>query len=303
MNIFEALSNGKGCVNEENISSFLAYLLQQDAGHDLKDEFLKRFIKLIENQTDLKKIYDCYDKVSVDLEEFFEIENDKPNKYIDISVRINDEIYIGIENKISKNAIQKGQFVDEYKGVKLSYKYSRGKQVIMVLLAPDEKAFRSVYNELKVKDKDKKAFISWDDICEIIKDMLNDEKDCKINPISDYTKMTLKAFVCYIKNVNNPILRNIVKVTCSNKEKYTICQLSNRKVYIKENEDLIVKHLIFDVLHQLNTTQWYDFDKQKYELGPQNMGDKMFELLNGKEEIKLKENIVFCSDKFRKKNK
>ena len=301
MNIFEALSNGKGCVNEENISSFLAYLLQQDAGHDLKDEFLKRFIELIENKTGLEKLYDFYDNVSVDLEEYFE--NDEKNRTIDISIRINNDIYIGIENKISRGALQKTQFREEYGCIRNSFKYSRGKKVIMVMLAPNEKGCFEVFKGLTLQKNDKKAFITWEDVCNIILEILEDERNCIINPIMDYTKMTLRAFVYYIKNINEPVFMGKVEVVCSNKEKYTICQLSNGKVYIKENEDLIVKHLIFDVLHQLDPKIWYDFDKQKYDFGPRSMGDRMFELLNGENSIKLKENIVFCSDKLRKKKK
>ena len=40
MNIFKALCNGKGSINEENTSSFLGYLLNPYEDHGMKDEFL-----------------------------------------------------------------------------------------------------------------------------------------------------------------------------------------------------------------------------------------------------------------------
>ena len=242
-----------------------------------------------------------YDDDTTNHNDYFE--NDEKNRTIDISIRINNDIYIGIENKISRGALQKTQFREEYGCIRNSFKYSRGKKVIMVMLAPNEKGCFEVFKGLTLQKNDKKAFITWEDVCNIILEILEDERNCIINPIMDYTKMTLRAFVYYIKNINEPVFMGKVEVVCSNKEKYTICQLSNGKVYIKENEDLIVKHLIFDVLHQLDPKIWYDFDKQKYDFGPRSMGDRMFELLNGENSIKLKENIVFCSDKLRKKKK
>lgn len=42
MNIFKILANGKGSVNEENISAFLGYLLDPSGDHGLRHEFIKR---------------------------------------------------------------------------------------------------------------------------------------------------------------------------------------------------------------------------------------------------------------------
>lgn len=67
MNIFEALSYGKGRINEENTSSFLAYLLKGDESHGLRYEFLERFLKKTYN-----KDIDVSDyTVSVELEKGF----------------------------------------------------------------------------------------------------------------------------------------------------------------------------------------------------------------------------------------
>ena len=47
MNIFETLQKGKGCINEENVSSFLGYLLNPNEDHDLKTTFFESFLKHI----------------------------------------------------------------------------------------------------------------------------------------------------------------------------------------------------------------------------------------------------------------
>ena len=54
MNIFKALCNGNGSINEENITSFLGYLLNPSEDHDMKDEFIKRFLEKIHLSDDIK---------------------------------------------------------------------------------------------------------------------------------------------------------------------------------------------------------------------------------------------------------
>lgn len=47
MNIFNVLSQGKGSINEENMSAMLAFLLSDKQTHGLGDVFLKRFLTLL----------------------------------------------------------------------------------------------------------------------------------------------------------------------------------------------------------------------------------------------------------------
>lgn len=47
MNIFNVLSQGKGSINEENMSAMLAFLLLDSQTHGLGNVFLKRFLMLI----------------------------------------------------------------------------------------------------------------------------------------------------------------------------------------------------------------------------------------------------------------
>ena len=98
--------------------------------------------------------------------------------------------------------MQKKQFCEEYECIRHSFKYSRGKKIIMVMLAPNEKGYEGIFNQLKLQKNDKKAFSTWDEVYKIILEILEDERNCIINPIMDYTKMTLRAFVYYIKNIN-----------------------------------------------------------------------------------------------------
>lgn len=304
MNIFEALSSGKGSVNEENVSSFIAYLLQADAGHDLKDIFLKKFINLIENKCGIKNILSINDTPQILLEECYECGNKK--RYIDILINVNGKIYIAIENKISKGALQKDQLQDEYDFIRTdALKYLRDTQLIMVMLAPKGEKFEEKVEALKLQPKknDKKVFISWNEIIEIIKTIINEDELCKISPIMNYTKMTLKSFVYYMENMNNAKILREITVVYSQDEKYTICQLSNGKFYIKENEDLITKHLLFDVLCAISDGK-KTYNETIYSNTTRTLGNEVFKACLGNLiKITNLENRIFKNTKIKKQNR
>lgn len=92
MNIFNVLSQGKGSINEENMSAMLAYLLSDSQTHGLGDIFLKRFLKLIAEKTNYisdfdKLINDRNVKVDVLLESPYQINNSK-KRVVDIELRM-----------------------------------------------------------------------------------------------------------------------------------------------------------------------------------------------------------------------
>ena len=130
MNIFEVLSQGKGSINEENISSFLAYLLDPNEDHGLYTEFLERFLA----QLGLKSSEIDSDNFDITLE--FPVKTDK-KYYIDLIFETNNYI-IAIENKILESSKRKNQLQNEYDGLKESefYKEIGRKPIIMVSNMP-----------------------------------------------------------------------------------------------------------------------------------------------------------------------
>ena len=50
MNIFKALSQGDGSINETNVTSFMSYIFNET--NDFSSSFLLLFLELIENQLD-----------------------------------------------------------------------------------------------------------------------------------------------------------------------------------------------------------------------------------------------------------
>lgn len=265
MNIFEALSQGKGSINEENTSSFLAYLLKDYESHGLRREFAKRFIKLA--NIDYKDVSDYNFIVELEKKYYDAENNTKKNRTIDILLTITDDYkkyIIGIENKLSSGACQKDQLLEEYKYIKQTS--NKDDSIIMIFLVPDidNPKILSEFQALKtwksenesISEQQNVKLIKWDDIINIVKEMLADETEAAIAPMSDYLKQTLKAFCFYIKHLNSTIIKQKVYVRYKRKdydELYELLQLSDGSMRIRceNSKDLMPKLMIFDILFKL----------------------------------------------------
>lgn len=304
MNIFEALSYGKGRINEENTSSFLAYLLKGDESHGLRYEFLERFLK---KSCGIDIDVSDY-SVSVELEKGFK-HNEKEKCFIDILLTLEDDnkhkIIFGIENKITSKSCQTHQLKNEYIGIKnnLEKEYIGTKnnlksdnEVFMIFVVPEEdSATKKEFDKLEDLDTKHKSIITWNDIVNIIKSMLADEFKCKISPLSDYVRQTLQAFCYYVNHWNDVKIKQSIKVIYGEKS-YNLVQLENNHMRIKCNDGtdgkgLIPKHMIFDVLFALDEnrthyhTKWNGRDIKSIDGTPQSLGAEMFAILK-------KENIT-----------
>ena len=337
MNIFEALSNGKGSINEENVSSFLAYLMKDNESHGLRREFMKRFLKLIA----LQEIDLEYFDVSIELEKRSEACNGKSkNRNIDICVFLkerddeekkspkgkneNKGYIIAIENKIKPSSCQDKQLAEQYLNLTKNHK---DKKVCMVFLVPDieKKGAKSEFNELEkvfnsLKDKrdDKKCFIQWKDIIKTIDEMIIAEQKMEISPLSDYLKQTLKAFCYYINSLVVSRLpkekMNKVKVIYdrgNGKEEYYLIRLPDGSMRIdcENREGLMPKHMIFDVLFELGVYSKKDAPVGprwgKYIVGlPSDLGREMFNRLRekGLNEVKITDKEPCFSPENRRAN-
>ena len=219
MNIFEVLSQGKGSINEENISSFLAYLLDPNEDHGLYTEFLERFLA----QLGLKSSEIDSDNFDITLE--FPVKTDK-KYYIDLIFETNNYI-IAIENKILESSKRKNQLQNEYDGLKESefYKEIGRKPIIMVSLSPQktEEKFNQTENDC-LKE------LAWQEVLDILIKILEDENKCKINPINEYTKHTIKAFI----NFMNCLDCKVKEFPLSGRDDYRIIKYSSGKILVEQ---------------------------------------------------------------------
>ena len=219
MNIFEVLSQGKGSINEENISSFLAYLLDPNEDHGLYTEFLERFLA----QLGLKSSEIDSDNFDITLE--FPVKTDK-KYYIDLIFETNNYI-IAIENKILESSKRKNQLQNEYDGLKESefYKEIGRKPIIMVSLSP-----KNTDEDIRQEENDCLKELAWQEVLDILIKILEDENKCKINPINEYTKHTIKAFI----NFMNCLDCKVKEFSLHGRDDYRIIKYSSGKILVEQ---------------------------------------------------------------------
>lgn len=224
MNIFKILSSNDGSINEPNVSSFLAYLLNPNEDHGISglllQEILNEFINI--DKEFLKKIQ--YDNRITDLSNYsgysinvmpefsVSLDNNSKKKRRDIDIlleivdsRSGETLYaICIENKITDNSINRydSQLEDELKGLR-NY-YTEGDlypDIYVIYLTPTpSKISRDSFEKLEYS---KKYHLFWDNhensiFNKLIK-IFNDENDGLVDPINGQASYLIKSFLSFIK--------------------------------------------------------------------------------------------------------
>lgn len=205
MNLFKVLASSRKGIPEEQTSAMLAWLLNPYLEHGLGFVFLNKFL----TKVDSERTTNCFNnilqpilrskKMEDTLKFSLDIEFNVNQSFIDIVVFIND-IIISIENKVNCESASKDQLVLQYDGLK--QKYGQEYKVIIVFLVPDDmnNSILDEFDALQVNSPDNKVIITWDIISEIIQEILNEEQNCEIQPMSEYLRHSLKAFSCLIKD-------------------------------------------------------------------------------------------------------
>jgi hypothetical protein len=226
MNIFTVLSQGKGRLDEENLSAFFGFLLNPVQTHGLGDTFLKHFLKLLARECNepnrfAELITKCETlRADAELESVYYYEGAR--RSIDITVRLytrtldhNDEPVdieehrIAIENKVRPDSATDNQLKEEYLGILEDIESDNPTKVTMVFVTPPgyHPKLASEFDRLSghLREKDRKVWLRWSDIdtsrrdlASLIRQILLDEQEARIEPFTDYLRHTLKAFVRHI---------------------------------------------------------------------------------------------------------
>lgn len=224
MNIFNALSNGKGSINEENTSSFLGYLLNPIEDHGMKDVFIKKFLNKINIQN-----YDFPDISEYDVQLEVPVK-DKNTRIIDIVFKTKNHV-IAIENKIKMESCQDNQIIEEFNGLKKYVEKERSdKDVIICFLTPQK---CTIENYKKNIPNENFRHIEWSNITEILKEIIEEESCSRINPINDYVKQTLKAFINFVNGFIEDRPDGKGKEFELENEKYVIKKYASKKITIE----------------------------------------------------------------------
>ena len=224
MNIFRILSSNDGSINEPNVSSFLAYLLDPAEDHGISSLLLQEILSsLTESNKDfLSKIQ--YNNRITDLSKYSgytitiipelsvnpEKEGKRRRRDIDIIIEIIDNktreiIYsICLENKITDSSIIRDdlQLEDELKGLQNYYSESKfSPEIYFIYLTPTPSAI-STYSFEKL-NYDKKYHLYWDNaensVFNKLLKIFNNEKEGLIDPINNQSSYLIKSFLSFIK--------------------------------------------------------------------------------------------------------
>ena len=224
MNIFRILSSNDGSINEPNVSSFLAYLLDPNEDHGLSSLLLQEILNdiiEIDNKfltkiqfnnriTDLSKYSGYSINIIPELSVNLEKKGKRKRRDIDIIIEIidnktNELIYsICLENKITDSSINKNdsQLEDELIGLENYYSESeQNPEIYIIYLTPTpSNQSRDSFEKL---DYNKKYHLFWDNDKNSIFNKLirifNNERDGLIDPINNQSSYLIKSFLSFIK--------------------------------------------------------------------------------------------------------
>ena len=224
MNIFKVLASGKKTFSEELASAILAWFMNPMMEHGLGYFFLSKFVdelsKATKNNQDIssglaglaKRLTPRLRTESENqLKLWSDLEYNVGKAFIDIVIGVDDWL-LAIENKIYRQSVSTGQLLREYTGLR---KKKPDHKIGMIYLVPikeesdllDAKT-EKVFQELSVRKNDFKAVVTWQknnigdvpSISKIIAHILEDESKGIIDPMSEYTRHTLKALNFFISN-------------------------------------------------------------------------------------------------------
>lgn len=223
MNIFFALTEGRGRLSETNLSAFLAFLLAPHHAHGLSDTFLQSFLTAVSTLSGDKHRFANLSREKIDVEIGLEVRypGQTKDRIVDIEIKLFEETSNGeqreihrliIENKIKQGAAQEPQFKEEF-GLALE-DIEQDTRITAVFLTPDGAipSLTAEYGQLVIPDSSpyQKVWLRWNSVTAevstpsvvgLTRAMLRQEALAEIEPVSEYTRHTLKAFVQFIEGI------------------------------------------------------------------------------------------------------
>ena len=220
MNIFKILANGHGSINENNVSAFLGYLLDPNGDHGLGYEFLEHFLFRVFEDEDFK--FRKYD-YEVILEQGFKGKEKK--EVVDIVIlcfsRNNsqgsqskfksiikgeakiEKVFL-IENKIKKSSFKAEQVKKQFESFKNEGLDVKDEDIHSILLSPHEK---KIIDTFKTHKPQNGTHLFWkggdqeeENVTDMIKGIIQQVNSGGIDPINDYSLITLKSFLQFVNN-------------------------------------------------------------------------------------------------------
>lgn len=214
MNIFEVLNQGNSRLREPSMSAMLGYLLDTRRDHGLGDAFFREFLSLLNGGVDDDRFEEYLKSPFIDTEIFLEepYELNDSTKYIDIQLSIlkkdkqgnvQEDFRIIIENKVRDNSVTEGQLENYYQAIIEDESTIDNLAIVYLTPVSNKLSLINEFKNLQLKDsKHIKKWMQWNDeeygIITILKGILKKESEGEINPINEYTRHTIKAFILFL---------------------------------------------------------------------------------------------------------
>lgn len=217
MNIFKIIASSKKGFPEEYASAILAWLLNPTMDHGLGFLFLRRIIDSISRVSGTEKNLDdlqnqLSDKLRIDQDSRLDwscyLEYSLQPYFRDVLFKIENWVF-AIENKIRPESASPIQLAEYYNRLK-SDDYFSDCNIVILFIVPTtiHPAIIAEFENpnIRLENDDRKVMMTWTkesnfpSVSQIIDDILQDESISFIDPISEYTRQTLKAFNNFISN-------------------------------------------------------------------------------------------------------
>lgn len=238
MNLFKVLASGNRRFYEDQLSAVLAYLCSPRMDHGLGYQFVSRLTEKIESNLNISGLSDGLEdrlrdslggenesEIKVTLETPFSTNNNSSGR-VDLVLQFSRWTLL-VENKLYLDSQDKGQIGKEYSGMVKQREDLKLGNIICAYLVPgisDGKESWSVNNKARIeldqldmiedeKYSDKKILLYWQpvrenemevgsntyiSIYEILKELLDDELNFKINPLSYDVKNLILSLGSFI---------------------------------------------------------------------------------------------------------
>ncbi|MCD4683603.1 MAG: hypothetical protein K8R86_10005 [Bacteroidales bacterium] len=221
MNIFKALSQGDGIINETNVTSFLSYIFNET--NEFSSSFLLLFLEQIEKQLN---DYDLQNIINISGKNYRQRINDFKSKYtysaipeyrlqkdvkiqdVDILLTISEKIsendccYILIENKIKRSALKEQQCAEQYMLFNEIEDFQENVPVFSILITPDIDIFKTMIERV-IEENVRSVWLKWEtdkdiSIVDLFRHLIKLEGNSEISPIDNNTQYIIKSFIDYI---------------------------------------------------------------------------------------------------------
>lgn len=216
------MSQGKSRLHEPSMSAMLGYLLDSNKDHGLGDAFIRKFIEYLDNPQLEGVLKYEFINAQVALEEPYVLEGKRKDIDIQITILNNkkkEKHRLIIENKIKTGAANPRQLDDYYQAILEDEKKLINLHIIF--LTPESRApkLTQEFDNLKLKNKKShtKKWIHWSEskgeggLVSIIRDILALEIQGAINPINEYMRHTLKAFILHATSITDTQIQKTMR--------------------------------------------------------------------------------------------